>query len=215
MAEQIENKKNNLSGILLVINVILLIGLGVLYYLFFTQKDNTPVKHTPVEINRTEPGSSIRIAYINSDTILTQYTLAIKKSIELEAKGRRMEADVLSRQEQYEKDATYFQEQIQSNALSEESAQFIYSQLMEEQQKIMELQEKYAGELAQAEYNINVILLDSVTHFLDRLNIQYGYDYILGYTKTGNIFHANTDYDITRIVIEGLNREYTEKQGEE
>jgi len=215
MAEQIEIKKNKLSGIILVLNVILLIGLGVLYWLFFTQKDQSTPKHTPVEVKNTEPGSSLRIAYINSDTILSQYTLAIKKSVELEGKGRRMESDVRNRQEQYEKDATYFQEQIQSNALSEESAQFIYGQLMEEQQKIMELQEKYAGELAQAEYDVNVILLDSLTNFLDRLNVQYGYDYILGYTKAGNIFHTNPNLEITDIAIEGLNKEYAEMYGEE
>jgi len=215
MAEQNENKKNNLSGIILVLNVILLIGLGILYWLFFTQKDQPTTKHTPVEVNYAEPGSSLKIAYINSDTILSQYTLAIKKSLELEGKGRRMESDVRNRQEQYEKDATYFQEQIQSNALSEESAQFIYSQLMEEQQKIMELQEKYAGELAQAEYDVNVILLDSLTNFLDRLNAQYGYDYILGYTKAGNIFHTNPNLEITNIAIEGLNREYAEMYNEE
>jgi len=214
MAEQNENKKNNLSGIILILNVIILIGLGVLYWLFFTQKDHTPVKNTPAEV-MSEPGSTLKIAYINSDTILTQYSLAIKKSVELEAKGRRMESDVMSRQDQYEKDATYFQEQIQSNALSEESAQFIYAQLMEEQQKIMELQEKYAGQLAQAEYDVNVILLDSLTNFLDRLNSKYGYDYILGYTKAGNIFHTNDDFDITRIAIEGLNKEYAEKYAEE
>jgi len=215
MTDNNEKKMKNSFRLILVLNVILIIGLAILFYLFFQNK-NTPsveVKPTAYELGSDE--SLIRIAYIDSDTILTKYKLAIKKSKELEAKGRRMEADVLARQEQYEKDAIYFQEQVQSNALSEKSAQFIYNQLMEEQQKIMELQEQYAAELGQAEFNVNVILLDSVTNFLDRINMTYKFDYILGYNKAGNIFLTNKKYDITEIVVEGLNTEYDDQFGEE
>jgi len=84
-----------------------------------------------------------------------------------------------------------------------------------EQQKIIEMQESYSIELAQAEMVVNLVLLDSVTNFLNRFNHEHNFDYILGYNKAGNIFLTNPEYDLTDIVVEGLNTEYADKYGEE
>ena len=195
----------------LFINAILLLAVGVLYVLFFTEKKQASVQDIQ---SQDLTGSALRIGYVESDSILANYSLAIEKSRELEEKGRNLEATLKKRQDQYEKDASYFQEQVSNNKLSEQSAQFIYNQLMEEQQKIYELQNQYSAELAELEMQVNIMLLDSVTNFLERYNRLSNYDYILGHNPGSNLLLKNPRYNITKQVIEGLNNEYSRKANE-
>lgn len=196
----------------IILSIILVIAVAVLYLLHFTGK-HPPAKDTGFTANYP-PGEGLRIAYVDSDSILANYTLAIKKSLELEERSKRMDSDFKKRQDQYEKDAAYFQEQVASNQLSEKSAQFIYNQLMEEQQKLYELQNQYTSELAEMEMRVNIILLDSVTNFLERFNQKHHFDFILGHNPGSNILLKNPDYNITDQVIWGLNNEYKEESSD-
>lgn len=82
---------------------------------------------------------------------------------------------------------------------------------MMKQQELMTLQEQYAAELAQKEFEMNMILLDSVRNFVYRLNEKYNYDYILSYNTAGNIILAKDTFDITQPVLNGLNMEYEKR----
>lgn len=201
------NKKLNTS---LLINIILLLAVGVLYLLFFVGK-NKSIEPSAVGGGSSESG--LRIAYVDSDSILLHYALAIDKSKELEEKGKIMESEFKKRQDQYEKDASYFQDQVAKNQLSEQSAQFIYNQLMEEQQKLYELQTNYTSELADMEMQVNLMLLDSVTNYLERFNRKYNFDYIFGHNPGSNLLLKNLKFNITNQVIEGLNNEYASTPG--
>ena len=55
MSEQIERKKNNFKGLFLALNIILLLGLGVLYYLFFTQRSEPQTKELHNKDKPAEP----------------------------------------------------------------------------------------------------------------------------------------------------------------
>lgn len=201
------NAEKNLK-ISMFINAILFIAVVVLYVLFFTEKKQASVQGIlPQDLT----GSALRIGYVESDSILAHYSLALEKSKELEEKGKNLEATLKKRQDQYEKDASYFQEQVSNNKLTEQSAQYIYNQLMEEQQKIYDLQNQYSAELADLEVQVNIMLLDSVTNFLERYNRQFNFDYILGHNPGSNLLLKNPKYNITKQVIEGLNNEYSGK----
>lgn len=196
----------------IILNIILIIAVAVIYFLHFTGK-HPPAQDAGITASYP-PGEGLRIAYVDSDSILANYTLAIKKGQELEEKSRRMDSDFKKRQDQYEKDAAYFQEQVASNQLSEKSAQFIYNQLMEEQQKLYELQNQYTSELAESEMLVNMMLLDSVTNFLERFNQKYRFDFILGHNPGSNILLKNPQFNITDQVIRGLNDEYKEESSD-
>jgi outer membrane protein len=150
----------------------------------------------------------MKVAFVNNDSIMKHYELVKKLAADLESKTRRLEGDVAARQKGFEKDAAYFQEQLQKKSISEQSAQEIYAQLQNEQAKIYELRDSYMADLHQSELALQVTVLDSVMNFLDRFNRQYKFDYILGFTKGGNILYANDTLDITNTVIEKLNEEY-------
>ena len=200
------NKKNP-GTISLILSVIAIIGLVILFVMEFTDKDEPEEKQNIIALPVSASGSN-SIVFINSDLILEKYLLVNKLAAQLERERQKKDVDFEARQKVYEQDAQYFQQQVQQQSISEQSAQQIYEQLMIKQQELYELQEQYTAELAQKEYAMNIILLDSVRNYLTRLNNIYNYDYILSYNTAGNIILAKDTFDITLPVLEGLNKEY-------
>ena len=195
---------------LLILNIILLIGLVVLYFLFFSERgknENVSMSQTVAKASK----GSMAVAFVNNDSILANYELVKKLKKELQAKGDRLTAEVTAKQSALDKDAAYFQDQVQKKTISDQSAQEIYSTLTQNQQKIYDLRDRYASELQKDEQDMNVALLDSVMNFLKRYNSKYKFDYILGFNKGGNILYANDTLDITNDVLKELNREYRVK----
>ncbi|MCF8369554.1 MAG: OmpH family outer membrane protein [Bacteroidales bacterium] len=201
-------------NISIALSILAIIGLVALYGLYFTQNrtNKDTARQLPTEkIENFATGSMGTIAFVNTDEILAKYELVKKLSKQLEKERDIKDNDLQQRQKEYETEASYFQESVQNQSISEQSAQKIYEQLMAKQQDIYQLQEQYAAELGQKEYEINIVLLDSIKNYLDRMNIDNRFDYILNYNLTGNILHAKDTFDITWPVISGLNKEYTAK----
>ncbi len=192
----------NKSNINLIISVLAFVGMLLFWIL------NPAGRHQALKGGIADTTSGHRIAYIHTDSILAHYDFVKAKADELAEKAKKFDADITRRQKELDKEAAYFQESVKKNALSEKSAQEIYGQLMQKQQGIMELKDRYQQELAMDEANINAILVDTVTSMLKRFNKELQFDYILGYNKNGNIFYTNPTLDITNEVLEILNKEY-------
>ncbi|MBK6345620.1 MAG: OmpH family outer membrane protein [Bacteroidales bacterium] len=197
--------KKNFNTLLTILNIVMLLGLVVLYFIVLKPGNNgTP----DMALIQKASSGSVTVAYVNSDSILEHYDLVKSMRDELEAKTARLEGELKQKQEAFEKDAAYFQEQVSKKAISESSAQEIYGQLMGEQQKLYELREKYSADLSKQEFDLNLLLLDSLNNFLKRYNSKVHFDYILSYNKGGSILSANDSLDITKDVIRLLNEEY-------
>jgi outer membrane protein len=201
-----------INPLLLALNLLILIGLIILYILHFT---GTGSKGTAITgaVEKANKGS-ISVAFVNNDSIMNSYDLVKKMRTDLEAKGKRLEGEIAAKQKAFEKDAAYFQEQVGKKAISDKSAQEIYAQLQQNQQSIYQLRDRYAAELQQSEMDMNVALIDTVMNFLKRYNDKYKFDYILGFTKGANILYANDTLDITKDVLKELNMAYQKKHGE-
>ena len=202
---------NKINPLLLVLNLVMLLGIIILFILHFSGSGSRS-NATSGAIDKAGKGA-IKVAFVNNDSILSNYDLVKKMRADLEAKGKRLEGEVAAKQQAFEKDAAYFQEQVKKKAISDQSAQEIYGQLQQNQQSIYQLRDKYAAELQQSEMDMNVALIDSVMNFLKRYNEKSKFDYILGFTKGGNILFANDTLDVTKDVIKELNSAYQEKHG--
>lgn len=207
---QANGNTKNLVFISLILSAIAVIGLVVLFVMEFSDNEEPSKSQTSLALPASFSGSN-SIVFINSDLILEKYTLVNKMATQLEDERRKKDADFTAKQKAYEQDAQYFQQQVQQQSISEQSAQVIYEQLMAKQQELIDLQDQYSAELAQKEYNMNLVLLDSVRNYVSRLNKQYNYDYILSYNTAGNIILAKDTFDITLPVLEGLNMEYEKR----
>ncbi len=200
-------KKNNYNTVFTIVNLLLFAGLIVLYFLILKPGGNEP---TNMALVQKVSGGSVTVAYVNSDSILAHYDLVKSMRKDLEAKTIQLENELKTKQAAFEKDAAYFQEQVSKKTISEASAQEIYGQLMGEQQKLYELREKYSNDISQQEFDLNVLLIDSLNNFLKRYNQKVHFDYILSYNKGGSILSANDSLDITKDVLKLLNEEFSD-----
>ncbi|MCX6247686.1 MAG: OmpH family outer membrane protein [Bacteroidetes bacterium] len=193
----------------LAIELILLIGLAVLYVLFFTSKKNAD-PGVSAALSKSS-GKSVRVVFVNIDSLNNQYTFVKKLKTDLEATGKRFETEILSEQAAFEKEATAFQKQVAANAIPEDKAKIQYEALMQRQQALVEKKDRYTQQVAEKEQAMHVTLLDTVTNFLKRYNRNYKFDYILGLASAGQILLASDTLDITKDVVKELNKEYQEK----
>ena len=210
-----EEMKNSNSG--LIVAVIALVGVIALFVLFFTDNDKEPEKPTTQNVMVSGEMPTTKIAFVNSDEVLQQYDLVKKLSDDLSKERDKKDKAFTAKQKAYQDDAAYFQEQVQKQTISQQSAEEIYQQLMARQQELYQLQDQYSAELAQKEMDMNVVILDSIRNYLKRMNISANFDYVLSYNSMGNILLAKDTFNITPQVIEGLNAEYalkTQKQSE-
>ena len=155
-----------------------------------------------------QPATGIKIAYVEVDSLMTQFEFAKEKSKELEKKSINARNTLTQKGNQLQAAANNFQQKLQNNGFtSREQAEGVQQQLQRQQNDLAALQARFESELANETQKFNVALRDSLNHFLEIYNKDKKYDFILA--KSGdNILMANARYDITQDVINGLNKRY-------
>jgi outer membrane protein len=193
-----------------VLGLFLLLGMIVLYVLHFTS-GKQPAAPAALNIQKTT-GRQLSVVFVNIDSLNTHYEYVKILRSQLEGTGKRLQAEVLAEQAALEKEANEFQRQMAANIIPEDKAKVIYEQLMQKQQTLMQKKDQYTQQVAEQEMNMNIRLVDSVTAFLKRFNRNYHFDYIMGFKTGGEILVSNDTMDITRTVLEELNKEYQQRK---
>jgi outer membrane protein len=207
--EQQETEKKQILTFNNILSIVILIGLIVLYILFFTTKKSEEPKAS-VALQKSG-NKALSIVFVNIDSLNEKYDFVKVLRNELEGTGKRLQTEVLAEQGNFEKEAADFQRQVAANTISEEKAKMVYETLMQKQQAIIEKKDRFTQQVANMELNMNLRLLDTITNFLKRYNEIYKFDYILTYKTAGEILIANDTLDITNDVLRNLNKEYNER----
>lgn len=153
-------------------------------------------------------GAGMKIAYVEVDSLMTQYNFAKDYSVTLEKKGNNARNTLTQKSNQLQAAVNNFQQKINNNGFqSREQAASVQAAIERQQRDLGELQARLEGELANETQKFNVALRDSLNNFLRDYNKDKQYDMIL--SKAGdNILFANKRFDITQDVINGLNKRY-------
>jgi outer membrane protein len=200
---------NNKFAIFATLNVIILIGVIILYVMQFSggAKLKDDVETALDSLGKVDA----KLVYVNSDEIVANYYLTdvLKKQFETEKK--RLENDFSKKQRDFQKEVENFQRSVQLGTMSMENAQKKEQELMVVQQRLYELNDSYTEKLMVLEMEMQTQVTDSLTNFLTRFNAEKGYDFILGYARGGGILYANPALDITKEVIEELKKSEPKK----
>jgi outer membrane protein len=150
----------------------------------------------------------VKIAYVEVDSLMTQYEFCKEFTLILEKKSTNARNTLNSKGQALQSAMANFQQKLQNNGFtSREQAEGQQAAIQRQQQSLQELQARLENELAQETQKYNAGLRDSLSHFLDAYNKDKKYDLIL--TKQGdNILYAAKRFDITADVINGLNKRY-------
>ena len=151
--------------------------------------------------------TSLKIVYVRQDSLLQHYNLFKELSEENLKKEENVRATLNAKQRELEKDAQEFQYKLQNNAYTTQArAEQEQAALLKKQQELQALNDKLVGELTTEAQNNMIRLTDSIQNVLTHIRQVYGYDYILS-----DPLSAGDEYDITRIVVDELNRRYPAK----
>ncbi len=153
-------------------------------------------------------GEGLKIAYVEVDSLMTQYDFAKDYSVTLQKKSNNARNTLTQKGNALQAAVNNFQQKLNNNGFqSREQAASVQAAIERQQRDLQELQGRLEGELASETAKFNEALRDSLQNFLKAYNNDKHYDLIL--SKAGdNILMADKKYDITVDVINGLNKRY-------
>ena len=151
--------------------------------------------------------SETKIAFVEVDSIMSQYKFCKDYSLILQKKGQNIQNTLAQKQQALESAAANFQQKAQQNAYTQEQARSIQMSLQKQQADLQALNQRLSGEFQAETEKYNNALRDSIQHFLAVYNKDKKFGLIL--SKAGdNILYADKAHDITNEVVAGLNKAY-------
>ncbi len=192
-----------------VLGLVLLVGLVILYILVLSKKESQI--QLPMALQNSK-GKTLSVVYLNLDSLNMNYELVRSMRKDLEATVNRLQGELKKDESGLQKDGADFQQKVQANAISEDKAKQIYEILMKRQQDLLEKKDRYTQMMAQQQLAMNQRLGDTLTNFLKRFNRYYRFDYIMGFKTDGEILVANDSLDMTRTIVDAINKEYLERK---
>ena len=206
-------ENNKFNKILLICNGVLLLGLVGIYILHFTGKNNATDKTSKVNVNAKAPvvkEGGLKIAYVNTDSLLAQYEYAKDLENELLAFKNQQEAYGKQQVEKFQKD---YQDYLQNGAnmtLSQQQAK--EAELKKRADKIATVEQELTAKIMQRQMEENTKLLNAIFANVREYNEQnQKFDIILRKTQENAptlYMNSETVVDITDEIIEQLNKDY-------
>lgn len=196
-----------MKNISLALNIVLLIAVGVLYYLHFSA--GTPA--TPSEQKeRTAAVGDLKIAYVSSDSLIKNYEFINDTRKKLEDKSVKLNNEYRNRAQGLQTEFNNYQRNVNSMTLSQVRA--VEEDLAKKEQNLRMYEQTLAQELANEEAKIQKELYDRVTAFLKEYGDANGLNIVLKYDPTSDVLFAGDALDITQDVINGLNDGYKKEK---
>ncbi len=149
--------------------------------------------------------NELKIAYVVADSLTTQYKFAKDFTAVLEKKQKNSEATLNAKGQALQSAVQNFQQKLQQNEYTRERAEQVQRSLQKQEQDLNILQQRLAAELQNEQIKYMKAFQDSVRNFLKDYNKSKKYDLILDKSA---ILEGNDTYDITKDVINGLNKRY-------
>ena len=209
------------KNISLFLNVILVVAVGILYYLYFssgstvtetsTATDSTiiekPIVMAPSEIKAS------KIVFVNLDVLSEGYDFLKDVSASAQAEQNNLQNLYQTKGEQLQQDYMEFQEKANKGLLSE-------NQIATEQEKFagrkdeldqLQLKSEALGEKIQARTEE---ARKNLTDYIKEYNKSGNYNYVLAYSEgpLSPVLLANESLDITKDILEGINTQYRAKK---
>ena len=151
--------------------------------------------------------AGMKIAYIEVDSIMSQYKFCKEYSLILEKKSQNIQNTVNAKGRSLQAAAAKFQQDIQNNKYTQQQAEAVQAGLQKQNADLQALQQRLGAEFQAETEKFNKALRDSIQHYLAVYNKDKKSSLIL--SKAGdNILYADKTYDITNEVIAGLNKAY-------
>ena len=187
-----------MKNISLALNAVLLVAVGVLYYLHFSSSTGSSQTSSP-----TTPTG---IAYINTDSVLKDYEYTKVNNQKLQDNAMRLQSDLKSR-------ATALQGEINDyqrnrNSLTIGQAQAVEEGLARKEQNFRMAQQTAEQTIMEEQQNLSLEMYGKITEFLKKYGQENGLQIVIKRDQSSDLWYGSESLDITKQVVEGLNAAY-------
>lgn len=160
--------------------------------------------------------SAVRIAYVNIDTLESQYEYLKTKRKDFEERKKGMSAELERSQRQFQQDYLAAERKAQAGTLTQAEYESTSKRLMQMKQSLESREAALTEKLLAEQDEFNKDLQKRLDEFLKEYNKDKHYDYILSHSKAvGFIMLANDQLDITQDVVTGMNELYKKEADKE
>ncbi len=171
-------------------------------------KDGEAGEAAEAKGGKTEAQAVQKIAYVELDSIMSQYQLYLDYEVVLKDKGAQIQNTLAQKQRNLEQHAASLQKKYENGGFTtKDELEAAQNQIQNEQLQLQQTAEKLNAEFNIEQERINQEARDSIQAFLKEYNKTRKYDFVM--VKAGdNLLIANPKYDITADVVKGLNKRY-------
>lgn len=195
----------------IVVDAILAVAVIALFTLFFTRKPAGQAVASAENVVVAE--GNLPIAYLNLDSVLTQYQFAVEASDKLMTKQEEARLKLNTKARTLQSEAADFQRKLENGAfMSRDRAEQKQQELLKKQNDLQELEAKLTNDIMLENQKLNMQLADTINNFLREFNADGRYQVIFANAGKDNILQAADGYDITAEVVEALNARYNKKK---
>jgi outer membrane protein len=188
-----------MKNISLILNGVLLVAVAVLYYLHFSagSAETTTIPTT---------SSDLKVAYINSDSLLKNYEFFKTNGAKLESKRKKMEQELRNRAQSLQNDFDSYQRNRGNLTIGQ--ANTIEQDLGNKQQNLEMYRQTLGQELMGEEQKMTLELYGKVTDYLKKFGQENGLQLVLKFDPSSDLLYGGDSLDITKQVLAGLNADY-------
>ena len=158
----------------------------------------------------------LAVAYVNLDSLLTNYQYSKDLQDEFMRKAESKQATINQQGKALEADMAEFQRKVENNAFFDaDRARREQERILKRQQDFQALSQKLSMEMQEDQLKMNTALSDTIRSLIKVYNETQGhYRMIFSNTMGDNLLYADEVYDITKEVTEFLNGRYNKKSGD-
>jgi len=194
------------------LNIVLVIAVAGIYFLHFTGAKSvnsaTSEDGTEQVIDR-----DFAIAYVNIDSLVSNYNLFIDKRDELTQKRNESEAELQLKSKNFESEVRDFQDKVSKGLITRAKAQMLQQELGQKEQELYATRDNLAMQLAEEEQVMYRQVLNEIMEYLTEYNKEYNYRYIFSNSFGGQLLYTDKSLDITSDVLKGLNEKHQKNKG--
>ena len=193
-----------MKNLSLILNGILIIAVAFLYYDEFADSDVEDEVGSKNEL----PLENLSIAYVNSDTLLTNYNYYEEVSKRLDEKRLQLQQEYTRRAEGLQRQIEDYQRTMTNLTIAQ--ARAVEEDLGRKRQNLLQYQETISQNLMREEAAITQELYEKVSSFLKTYGDSNNLQVVLTYSAGSGLLYANDALNITDQVISGLNSLYVD-----
>lgn len=196
---------------LLALNIILLVAVGVLFFLFFTRKNDRVVekKIDAVSVDSLPRWQNTPVAYFDMDSVEANFTEFKKMQSEVVAREARINDSINQMRAAFQ--SYYMKLQSQSANLTPRQRDSLGNELaqmdMDIKTRASEMNQTYQTYYMSKQQEI----ITKIKNYCREFNKDRKYSYIIA-REPGLFYYTDTAYNVTSELLKGLNSFYAKKK---